>query len=136
LINIFLFKVCEHIIDKLSHLHNTHKKITMDPAATTDTAPAATITWPQHVAAYRAEHNCTYKDALKLASATYTKKPGSKPRAPRSDASKAKSILKKAQAKVTRLQAKADEAANPKPVVAPAAAAAEEPSTSVSISIV
>jgi hypothetical protein len=106
----------------------------MDPV-TTDTAPAATVTWPQHVAAYRAANNCTYKEALKLASASYTKKPGSKPRAPRSDASKAKSVLKKAQAKVAKLQAKAAEAANPKPVVAPAAAAAEEPSSAAAVTI-
>jgi hypothetical protein len=82
--------------------------------------------WSEHLAAYRAQHGGTLKQAMAGASATYTKKPGSKPRAPRSEASKAKSVLKKAEAKVAKLKLKAEAAANPKPAVEPSVV--EEPS--------
>ena len=35
-------------------------------------------TWLEHVKAYQAEHGCSYKEALKGASSTYTKKTTSK----------------------------------------------------------
>ena len=34
--------------------------------------------WIEHVKAYQAEHGCSYKEALKGASSTYTKKTSSK----------------------------------------------------------
>ena len=89
--------------------------------------------WSDHLSAYRAQHGGTLKEAMAGASATYTKKPGSKPRAPRSEASKAKSVLKKAEQKVAALKAKAEAAANPKPAVEPSVA--EEPSAAAEVSI-
>lgn len=38
-------------------------------------APASPSPWMKHVAAYRAQHECTYKEALKLAKNSYTKAP-------------------------------------------------------------
>ena len=69
--------------------------------------------WSEHVAAYRAKNGGTLKEAMKGASATYAKKEGTKERAPRSEASKAKSALKKAELKVATMKAKAAVAADP-----------------------
>jgi hypothetical protein len=90
--------------------------------------------WSDHLAAYRAQHGGTLKEAMAGASATYTKKPGSKPRAPRSEASKAKSKVKKMEVRLTALKAnKAEEATKPKPAVEPSAA--EEPSAAAEVLI-
>ena len=89
--------------------------------------------WSEHLAAYRAQHGGTLKEAMAGASATYTKKEGSKPRAPRSEASKAKSKVKKMEARLTALKAKAEDATKPKPAAEPSVA--EEPSAAAEVSI-
>ena len=63
--------------------------------------------WTDHVAEYRKTHGCTLKEAMVAAKSTYVRKEGSKPRPPRSQESKDKAAIRRAEKKLAALKVKA-----------------------------